>query len=175
VLPHRHWFPLVEPEKSRAARTGLLQWGRFGSNNDELVSVVSTNPLRETRLTCGFFVGEALAKRLQAGASRLWVLWRGTTPTGVNVLQLRRPLACLGHNCAMQTRDAKKRSPERGLMSLGAIYRVKLAGVQLEHYPSTTLPGITAITGTTPESFLSVILMSLKDSRTIGSTSICRS
>src|SRR5262245_35766961 len=82
----------------------------------------------------------------------LLVCGGGHTPHDVNVLQLRRLLRVLVIIVQCKTREPKKRSPERGLISRGHTGSY-LAGVQLENYPSTTLPRIAGITGTTPKSF----------------------
>ena len=63
----------------------------------------------------------------------------GGRPPHAERITTSAPLACLGHHCAVQNTPAEKRSPERGLISRGHTGS-SLAGVQREHYPSTTLP-----------------------------------
>ena len=71
--------------------------------------------------------------------SRLGFLaWRGTTPHRVTVLQLGRLQRVLVITVQCKTREPK-REPREGT-DLSGPYRVSLARVQLEHYPSTTLP-----------------------------------
>jgi len=85
-------------------------------------------------------------KRLQTGASRLGSLCGGGDPPRCERITTSPPTVCFGHHCAMQNTRSKKRSPERGLISRGHTGS-SLAGVQLEHYPSRTLPGTIGITG----------------------------
>jgi hypothetical protein len=52
------------------------------------------------------------------------------------------PLACLRHHCAMQNTRAKKRSPERGLVSRGHVGSTHSGGARVFHMkkPRTLVP-----------------------------------
>src|SRR5262245_13690268 len=73
----------------------------------------------------------------------------GVLPGLPDSITTRLGRTCPERHSAMQN---EKKSPERGLISRGHTGSY-LAGVQLENYPSTTLPRIAGITGTTPKSF----------------------
>ena len=154
------------PRNNRSCRRlNYCRQVQVGNSSQSSIMTAASQETRPFHCAAGFLhrrsPGAAAANR----GFQAWVLvWRGTTPHRVTVLQLRRLQRVLVITVQCKTREPKREAPRGGLISRGHSGSM-LAGVQLEHYPSTN-PSRIGITGTTPESFSSVILVPLKDSRT---------
>src|SRR5262245_36713492 len=77
----------------------------------------------------------------------------GDDPPPCDRISTWPPTACLGHHCAMQNPRAKKRNPERGLVSWGHAGSMN-SGIMLRHVSQRDA----WINETTPESLSGVML-----------------